>query len=366
MRTRRTHAAVFAGLMLCALPVVAYSQAKGKAAGAGEKEQPAAGRAQTGKQATGKTYGAQAPERKSQPQQKARGNERARSNEPAPQQAQGRNAAPRGKAVGTASEPPGIAIARARGGEARALGVETRKSDGVVALPRTVAAIANSRGPFVHAIVLDDVPVPIRAYVLSDRPQERVVGKTIALALARGLAPGVLAVQPLGNGVVIVNQSGVALLALDESSAANLGGWKVATLSDRIKSGAPSFCRSGEGHPVWGRQWCIDKGFGLGTTNGVRWARTGLSDVVFSQPTTTELITATVLRQVLGPTAFDRLAAHAITLGLADPLTASWLGQTTDGPRVLYVHSETYPVAELVDVNRDGRPETMFVALRPW
>jgi hypothetical protein len=26
----------------------------------------------------------------------------------------------------------------------------------------------------------------------------------------------------------------------------------------------PSFCRSGAGHPVWGLQWCLDKGFGIG------------------------------------------------------------------------------------------------------
>lgn len=26
----------------------------------------------------------------------------------------------------------------------------------------------------------------------------------------------------------------------------------------------PAFCRTGEGHPVFGRQWCRDKGFGLG------------------------------------------------------------------------------------------------------
>lgn len=26
----------------------------------------------------------------------------------------------------------------------------------------------------------------------------------------------------------------------------------------------PAFCRNGEGHPVHGRQWCRDKGFGLG------------------------------------------------------------------------------------------------------
>ena len=27
---------------------------------------------------------------------------------------------------------------------------------------------------------------------------------------------------------------------------------------------APSFCRSGAGHPRFGREWCIRKGFGLG------------------------------------------------------------------------------------------------------
>ena len=178
--------------------------------------------------------------------------------------------------------------------------------------------------------------------------------------------PSAIGVAPLGNGVTIVNRSGVVLLGLDEASANNLGGWKVLTVNDRVASGAPSFCRSGAGHPVWGRQWCLDKGFGLGTTSDVRWASTNLSDVVFTQPTTTQLITAAVLRQVIGPTAFDRLAAHAITLGLVDPLTATWLGQPTGGPRVLYVQSGTYPVAELVDVNRDNRPETMLVALRPW
>lgn len=27
---------------------------------------------------------------------------------------------------------------------------------------------------------------------------------------------------------------------------------------------APAFCRSGEGHPVWGPEWCLERGFGLG------------------------------------------------------------------------------------------------------
>ncbi|MGH7551178.1 MAG: hypothetical protein ACREK3_10605 [Gemmatimonadota bacterium] len=31
----------------------------------------------------------------------------------------------------------------------------------------------------------------------------------------------------------------------------------------------PAFCRSGAGHPVWGRSWCLEKGFGLGDRNDV-------------------------------------------------------------------------------------------------
>lgn len=31
----------------------------------------------------------------------------------------------------------------------------------------------------------------------------------------------------------------------------------------------PPFCRNGQGHPVHGRQWCVDKGFGLGVSGGI-------------------------------------------------------------------------------------------------
>ncbi len=31
----------------------------------------------------------------------------------------------------------------------------------------------------------------------------------------------------------------------------------------------PSFCRSGAGHPVFGLQWCLEKGFGIGRTGTV-------------------------------------------------------------------------------------------------
>jgi hypothetical protein len=31
----------------------------------------------------------------------------------------------------------------------------------------------------------------------------------------------------------------------------------------------PSFCRSGAGHPVFGLQWCLNKGYGIGTPGAV-------------------------------------------------------------------------------------------------
>ena len=45
---------------------------------------------------------------------------------------------------------------------------------------------------------------------------------------------------------------------------------------DRRNAGAkakqgngPPFCRNGDGHPVHGRQWCVDKGWGLGNDRDI-------------------------------------------------------------------------------------------------
>lgn len=38
----------------------------------------------------------------------------------------------------------------------------------------------------------------------------------------------------------------------------------------RTKQGnGPPFCRNGNGHPVHGRQWCVDKGWGLGNDRDI-------------------------------------------------------------------------------------------------
>jgi hypothetical protein len=35
------------------------------------------------------------------------------------------------------------------------------------------------------------------------------------------------------------------------------------------RGGGPKFCRTGAGHPVFGRRWCLEKGFGLGDRDDV-------------------------------------------------------------------------------------------------
>jgi hypothetical protein len=110
----------------------------------------------------------------------------------------------------------------------------------------------------------------------------------------------------------------------------------------------------------------VDKGFGLGMENDIRWGRAlNTGDIVMRPRTTTGDLRRDVLAQVLGEVVFNRLAAHALTLGLTDPLSGRWIGETA-GPRVLLVSSGDRPVAEVVDRNRDSRADLLLVALRPW
>lgn len=200
-------------------------------------------------------------------------------------------------------------------------------------------------------------------FAASNKHGERLAGRAISRASKRGVSDDEFIIAPAGNRVHILNRSGVLLLDLDDDR--DVGVWKVVTAKETEKKGAPSFCRSGAGHPVWGRQWCIDKGFGLGDDHGVRWARAvDLDNVIFRSQPTTSILARDVLLDVLGDVVFNRLATHAITLGLVEPLAGRWIGEPV-GPRVLLLSSGDRPVAEIVDVNRDNRAEMLVVALRP-
>lgn len=119
-----------------------------------------------------------------------------------------------------------------------------------------------------------------------------------------------------------------------------------------VKSkGSPAFCRSGSGHPVYGRSWCVQKGFGLGNAN---WNRVTWGDVVL-QPRRASI------SDVLSSVVLGRLTNYAAQrLGLTSPLYGSWLNNTTDR-RVYIVRSGSVPVAEMVDVNGDRRADYVLL-----
>jgi hypothetical protein len=267
-----------------------------------------------------------------------------------------------------------------RGQDGKARAAEVRELGGDVAGPAT-RAVANrdarevkksfkssmKGGKYFRAYDSDDTPDVWRAFAMSDRLTERYAGRIATLAIARGVPQTSLALRSVDDRVVITNPSGVVLLDLDESRARNLGSWQVVSLDERAdRQGQPAFCRSGAGHPVWGRQWCVDKGFGLGSDNDIRWGRVvRAEDVMVRRASTPADLTRDVLASVLGEVVFNRLAAHAITLGLVDPLVGKWVADPA-GRQVLLVNSGTSPVAEIVDSNRDDRADLMLVTLRRW
>lgn len=205
--------------------------------------------------------------------------------------------------------------------------------------------------------------VSFREFARSDRKGRRLAGLAVASAARRGSDEAFL-ITPVGDRVQVLNRDGIVLVDFEDDR--ELGNWSVVTEPFRDKRGAPSFCRSGAGHPVWGRQWCVDKGFGLGTDGDYRWSRVlDPSNVVITRPATTGDLTRDVLMDVLGSVVLNRLATHAVTLGFQEPLAGRWIGEPNDtGARVLLVSSGTRPVAEMVDVNRDGRADLMLVSVR--
>ncbi len=205
--------------------------------------------------------------------------------------------------------------------------------------------------------------VGFREYVISEKRGRRLAGLAVASAARHHNDDDAFVITPVGDRVHVLNRSGVVLVDWDDDR--ELGNWKVVSENFKDKKGAPSFCRSGAGHPVWGRQWCIEKGFGLGVDNDLRWSRVvDPSNVIITRPTTGDL-TRDVLLDVLGSVVLNRFATHAVTLGLQDPLTGRWLGETTEtGPRVLLLSSGTRPVAEVVDLNRDNNADLVLVSVR--
>jgi len=128
----------------------------------------------------------------------------------------------------------------------------------------------------------------------------------------------------------------------------------------------PAFCRSGAGHPVHGRRWCVEKGFGLGVerAHDMRWERRYWDDVVFGRRWTRArggYVDGGVLVDVVGRRVYGRLDIMRRRMGVRYALTGRWI-RPRGGALVLQVRAGPMALAELSDVDGDGRVDVVLVA----
>lgn len=195
----------------------------------------------------------------------------------------------------------------------------------------------------------------------SNRSGANALQNALTRGRTRGLAADAVNVRTTNGRVRLQNRRGDVLMDMDENRARDLGNWQLRRMGDRQPgANAPAFCRSGAGHPVQGREWCLDKGFGLGSRSGTLWSRGSIEDVVFRRGTDADRLDRGGLAGVLGDVVFGRLALQSVALGYDQPLMGVWVAQP-DGPRILRVRSGEYEVAEFVDRDRDDRVEVLYV-----
>lgn len=122
----------------------------------------------------------------------------------------------------------------------------------------------------------------------------------------------------------------------------------------------PAFCRSGAGHPVFGRSWCVRKGFGLGHD---RWRRSDLGDVLFGRTPLRDgaVLDRAGLEELLGAVVLGRLLEGTPLDARDRRVTGRWLERR--GARVLQLRAGGRPVAELSDLDRDDVVDVLLRAV---
>lgn len=215
---------------------------------------------------------------------------------------------------------------------------------------------------------VDRLPDQVRRLVTSSRRSERAVAGAVAFAALRGVQPDRVRIDDRDGFTIVRNGDDRELFRLDDDE--DLGAWRMRRMGDRRPNDqSPAFCRSGEGHPVWGREWCIDKGFGLGGDNRSIWSRADDDlGIIFRRRPETSVIDRDGLIGVLGDIIFGRLAVQSLALGYDEPLVGHWVASSDerDAPFVLRVSAGDVAVAELVDDDRDDEVDVLYVVQPRW
>jgi hypothetical protein len=148
---------------------------------------------------------------------------------------------------------------------------------------------------------------------------------------------------------ILVLAAGLAVAATMPDAAAAQGRGNGRGNGRGVANG-PAFCRSGAGHPVFGRAWCVDKGFALGSQD---WRRMDIGRVILPRSNGHGRVERGGLLDILGDVVFGRLESQRTHLHVDDALSGIWL-TPPEGPRVLQVWAGDTPLGELVDNDRNG------------
>lgn len=121
------------------------------------------------------------------------------------------------------------------------------------------------------------------------------------------------------------------------------------------RGNGPPFCRDGRGHPVHGRGWCRDKGW----DDESGWRDVGWEDVILGRTDRRDRdrLDRRGLADILGSVILGRLDAQGRRVGGGELSGRLVEGRT----RVLQVRAGDRPLAELLDVNRDGRVDRILL-----
>lgn len=127
--------------------------------------------------------------------------------------------------------------------------------------------------------------------------------------------------------------------------------------------GGPAFCRSGVGHPVHGRDWCRRKGFDPGS---LPWVRVPLEDVRLGKSERPRRFDGRLgprdLADILGQGVLRRLLERAGVDASPSFLNGRWQeGIAAADARVLQVRAVDRPLAEINDLDGDGRVDAVLL-----
>lgn len=130
------------------------------------------------------------------------------------------------------------------------------------------------------------------------------------------------------------------------------------------RGNGPSFCRSGRGHPVFGWDWCRERGWDRSGSSAVRWEQRSWEDVVFRIPRgeRRETLDRRGLGDVLGDIVFGRVETRRRQLSGSTDYEGRW--RTAGSSRELWITAGGVPIARMVDRDGDNRVDRIYTAER--